>query len=205
MIKNIIFDLGDVLVDFDPLRVMREMGLDEAGVESVAEHTVFGPHWKELDRGVLDKSEVFGKMISEAPAEYKASVSDFLNNQVLKTVKSFDYARKWVGSLKEKGLKIYLLTNYPEWMFDYHYKNVFTFTDFVDGKVVSGVVKLIKPDEGIYKTLLEKYNLTAEECIFIDDRSENVEAANKLGIKGICFTKQKTVDEDIKKIIQQSE
>ena len=144
-------------------------------------------------------------MISEALAEYKASVSDFLNNQVLKTVKSFDYARKWVGSLKEKGLKIYLLTNYPEWLFDYHYKNVFTFTDFVDGKVVSGVVKLIKPDEGIYKTLLEKYNLTAEECIFIDDRSENVEAANKLGIKGICFTKQKTVDEDIKKIIQQSE
>lgn len=187
MIKNIIFDIGGVLVDFNPLKILREMGLEETEVQSIAKSTVLGPHWKELDRGVMQKNDVYELMLKDTEDKYKADAKCFLENEVLKTVTSFDYSADWCKSLKAKGFKIYLLTNYPEWMFDYHWENVFTFSKYIDGEVVSGKVKLIKPDSKIYTTLLQKYNLNAGECVFIDDRQENVEAAEKSGIKGIHF------------------
>jgi len=90
--------------------------------------------------------------------------------------------------LKEAGLKVYLLSNYPREVFALHTEcGSFPFLEKVDGKVVSGFVKMIKPNADIYKYLLKEYSLCADECVFIDDREENVEAARTLGMKGIVF------------------
>lgn len=188
MIKNIIFDIGGVLVEFSPENILRKMGLPETEVLEIAKTTSLGPHWKELDRGVMSKEEVFELMLSETKEEYKADARRFLYDEVLSTVKSFDYSEEWLRELKSRGYNIYLLTNYPDWMFDYHWTNTFTFTKSVDGKVVSAVVKQIKPDEEIYTTLLKKYNLIPEESVFIDDKAENIQTAKALKINGIQFT-----------------
>ncbi|MCQ2592429.1 MAG: HAD family phosphatase [Treponema sp.] len=188
MIKNIIFDIGGVLVDFDPVLVLKQMGLPKNEVQTIAEKTVLGPYWKELDRGVLPKEQVFSMMIAEVPEPYKNNARDFLFNHTLETVKSFDYSANWLKNLKERGYKVFLLTNYPSWMFNAHWEKVFTFSNFVDGKLVSAEEKLIKPDEAIYECILNRFNLTATECVFIDDRLENVQAAEKRGINGIHFT-----------------
>lgn len=188
MIKNIIFDIGCVLVDFNPGRVLTEMGLPPEEVQIIQTNTVLGPHWKELDRGVMPKEEVFELMIKDVPVPYQSDARNFLYNHTLETVTCFDYSEAWVKGLKEKGYKVYLLTNYPQWMFEPHFKNLFTFAPYVDGYVVSAVEKLIKPDHQIYKTLINRFNLKPEESVFIDDRLENVQGAVETGLKGIQFT-----------------
>lgn len=232
MIRNIIFDVGAVLVAFEPEKVLKDMGLDENEIKIIAEATTKGALWSELDRGVMPKEEVFAKMIekihenAESAAEmaiigqneseqksqaekndickkYTLDAKKFLEEGIFKTVKSFPYAQEWLTSLKKRGFKIYILSNYPEWLFEYHWKNEFSFTNAVDGKVVSGNVKLIKPDARIYTHLLEKFNLNADECVFLDDRKENIEAAQKCAIHGIVFTDYKTASNELEKLILQ--
>ena len=202
MIKNIIFDIGGVLVEFSPENILRKMGLPETEVLEIAKTTSLGPHWKELDRGVMSKEEVFELMLSETKEEYKADARHFLYDEVLSTVKSFDYSEEWLRELKSRGYNIYLLTNYPDWMFDYHWTNTFTFTKSVDGKVVSAVVKQIKPDEEIYTTLLKKYNLIPEESVFIDDKAENIQTAKALKINGIQFTNINDVKNKLNSLLE---
>lgn len=202
MIKNIIFDIGGVLVEFSPEKILRKMGLPETEVLEIAKTTSLGPHWKELDRGVMSKEEVFELMLSETKEEYKADARRFLYDEVLSTVKSFDYSEEWLRELKSRGYNIYLLTNYPDWMFDYHWANTFTFTKSVDGKVVSAVVKQIKPDEEIYTTLLKKYNLIPEESVFIDDKAENIQTAKALKINVIQFTNINDVKNKLNSLLE---
>ena len=188
MIKNIIFDIGGVLVDFNPEKVLKNMGLPEEEIQIVQTNTVLGPLWTELDRGVMPKEEVFELMINNVPAEYQKDAREFLFNHTLETVSCFDYAQNWLRSLKNKGYNVYLLTNYPQWMFEPHFNNLFTFAPYVDGYVVSAVVKLIKPDHKIYENIVAKYNLNPQECVFIDDRLDNVIGARETGLNALQFT-----------------
>jgi len=201
MIKNIIFDIGGVLVDFHPVLTLQEMGLSKEAVEVISKNTACGSRWQELDRGVIPREEVFNSMLADIPQEYKADASRFLHDEALKTVTAFDYAGGWVESLKKRNLNIYLLTNYPDWMFDYHFEHEFTFAKYVDGMIVSGKEKVIKPDPKIYELILAKYNLKPQECVFIDDRLENVQAAQKLGINAIQFTKLDEVKQALEKLL----
>ncbi|MCR5698506.1 MAG: HAD family phosphatase [Treponemataceae bacterium] len=191
MIKNIIFDIGGVIANFDPIRVLRDMGLTENQVQVIAKNTLLGPWWVELDRGVMSKEEVFAKMLSDLSGEMKEAVpiaDKFLNVEIVKTVTSFDYSKKWLSDLKKRGYTIYLLTNYPGWLFDYHWEHTFSFTESVTGAFVSGKEKIIKPDDAIYQGILNRFGLNPSECVFLDDRSENVEGAKRNGINAIHFT-----------------
>ena len=188
MIKNIIFDLGGVLVDWNPVDKLRRMGLPEDEVNIIAQNTAFSAEWNEIDKGAIEKEKLFDVMLARIPEEYRKDAASFLNEGVFDAIHSFSYSAGWLKSLKERGLSLYLLTNYSEWMFEYHFKNEFSFTNYVDGMVVSGKVKLLKPDRAIYEALMEKYGLKPEECVFFDDRAENVEGAIKCGLNGIVFT-----------------
>lgn len=186
MIKNVIFDVGNVLVDFCWRELMEDFGLSEE-VRKVFEKSVFGSHWwGELDRGVLAESEVV-KMLREDNKEHYEEFDLIWSNRD-KLVEPFDYAVGMIEELKAKGLKVYLLSNYPKDLFEMHTKcGRFPFIDKVDGKVVSGFVQLVKPEREIYEYLLNQYDLKAQECVFLDDRRENVETAEALGMKGILF------------------
>jgi putative hydrolase of the HAD superfamily len=151
------------------------------------EKLVFGSKWwGELDRGVLDEEYVVNK-IRENVGDHIDAFELVWANQV-DLVETYDYVDSWIDSLKEEGLKIYLLSNYPKSIFSLHEeKGKFNFIDRIDGKVVSGFVGMAKPDEDIYRCLVDKYGLKAEECVFIDDREENIQTAKALGMKGIVF------------------
>lgn len=186
MIKNVIFDVGNVLVDFCWRELMDNLGLSK-DLQGRFETTVFGSHWwGELDRGVMDEDEVLN-LLREDNREYSKEFDLIWFNRD-KLVKPYDYSLPMMDALKAKGLKLYLLSNYPKRLFQLHTDSgCFPFIDRVDGKVVSGFIKLVKPDKEIYEYLLNKYALKAEECVFLDDRKENIEAARRLGIKGIVF------------------
>lgn len=186
MVKNIIFDIGDVLVHFTPDKAMSEIGIDSKKIPELMACTVMSPYWCELDRGVLKDEEIIEKMIEIKP-ELEADILRFFEEAGNLLVKKTEYADELIDMCKKMGYKVFLLSNYPKKYFEMHIRNELDFAKRVDGKVVSAYEGVIKPDSRIYKILLERYGLIAKECIFVDDRAENVEAANRLGINGVLF------------------
>jgi putative hydrolase of the HAD superfamily len=186
MVKNVIFDVGGVLVDFRWRALMDDLGLPHERQDEF-EKNVFGSKWwGELDRGKLDEEYVLSKIRENNKEHIKEFELVWANKEEL--VKTYDYVNPWLDSLKERGLKIYLLSNYPKSIFALHEeKGKFTFIDKIDGKVVSGFIGMVKPDAEIYEHLMDKYGLKAEECVFIDDRDENIDSAKALGMMGIVF------------------
>ncbi len=186
MIKNVIFDIGNVLVDFRWRVLMEELGLP-AETQAIFAKTVFGSRWwGELDHGIYEEAEILAHF-REDNKEHLDEFDLVWDNRG-KLVEPYAYAVAWIEQLKASGLKVYLLSNYPRDVFTLHMEcGCFPFLDRVDGRVVSGFVKMVKPNADIYEYLLSEYGLAAGECVFVDDREENVETARALGMKGIVF------------------
>ena len=200
MIKNIVFDVGMVLVDFKWRQVMADVGCTPDEVETIAAVMVNSPFWNELDRGVMDEADVIAQMIAKLPGlEDKARA--FWENIHL-TIEAFPYAKDWVKGLKEAGYHTYLLTNYPRSLYKNTAEQCFTFLPYIDDVLVSSHEKMTKPEREIYVRLLEKFDLKAEETVFIDDRLANVEGAESVGIMGIHFTNFNEVSKKLKELLE---
>lgn len=185
MIKNIILDIGDVLVSFRWRELMKELGFSEEQIKILSENMFATHYWSEWDRGYYTEEQVIAA-IKEKSIGLEQEVERFFEHKG-ELVNQFDYTEAWIKALKQRGYKVFLLSNYPISIFEAHAKETFTFLPLVDGKVVSGYVKMIKPEPGIYKCLLETYQLKAEECVFIDDNKDNVQGAKEVGIRAIRF------------------
>lgn len=185
MIKNIIFDIGNVLTYYTWDKHIRSFGFPAEICRRVAEATVKSPEWNEFDRGVLSDEEIEALLIGNDPGvgnEIHQMLSDIGG-----LVEKADYAIPWIGELKEKGYRVYYLSN-----FSYKAKReceaALDFLPYTDGGILSCEEKLIKPQPEIYRRLLEKYDLVASECVFLDDMEANVAAARAEGIAAILFT-----------------
>lgn len=185
MIKNIIFDVGKVLVEWNPQSAFRKLGFDEKTQQAVAEATIHSADWNEYDRSVLSDEEQLAFFIRKAP-EYGEQIRLFWKNIGL-SIRQFEYAKPWIKELKEQGFHIYILSNYARWTYA-NTTEALSFLDEVDGQVFSFEVHQIKPEPEIYQTIISKYKLIPSECVFIDDRLENLVAAEAAGIKTIHFT-----------------
>ena len=113
MIKNIVFDIGNVLVRFQPDEAMREIGIEENKIAALAHATYENPVWVELDRGVIPENEIIDEMVKVAP-QYEADIRRFFKEGKAFVVKAFDYAADWINELKSRGYRVYLLSNYPK-------------------------------------------------------------------------------------------
>ena len=113
MIKNIIFDIGNVLVRFQPDEAMREIGIEENKIAALAHATYENPVWVELNRGVIPENEIIDEMVKVAP-QYEADIRRFFKEGKAFVVKAFDYAADWINELKSRGYRVYLLSNYPK-------------------------------------------------------------------------------------------
>lgn len=188
MLKNVIFDIGQVLVEFRWRGYMEDLGFSEEAIDTLGEKCILAPIWNELDLGVRPEEDVVADMLKIVP-EYGDELLRFLDNPV-DVVRPYPRTRERLQALKNAGYGVYLLSNYPRSMFTLHARTSFNFMDIIDGKVVSSFENLVKPQREIYELLLLRYNLRAEECVFLDDRMVNVEAAQALGITAIHVTTQ---------------
>ena len=195
MIKNVIFDVGQVLVAWEPVEAMRALGMDEETVRAVADATVHTSDWDEADRGALSDEELLTGFIRKAPA-YEAQIRNFWEH-VDRAIYPFPYVGEWMRTLKDKGYRLYILSNYGKWTYE-HTAEALSFLSDVDGQVFSFEVHQIKPEPEIYRTLLDKFNLVADECVFLDDRRENIEAAETQGIHTVLFTTYQDALEKLK-------
>lgn len=185
MIKNIIFDIGQVLAKFRWKEFIDDLGFEESIQKRVAEATVLSRYWKEVDRGVMSMQDIIDGCVSLDP-EIEDKIRLFYKDRRT-IVTEFDYSEKLVLALKHAGYNIYLLSNYGEENFSY-VKNIFTFMKYIDGSIISYEVKTIKPEPLIYKLFLEKYGLIPDECVFLDDLEDNLNTAKEFGIHTIHFT-----------------
>lgn len=184
-IENLIFDVGNVLLEYRWYQMLLDFGLTEEEAQTARPLIFDNKLWNEFDLGNLTTQEIIDRYCVELP-QYEELLRWFFGHLELMHVARPDIWKR-VHDLKEKGYRIYLLSNYSEDFFNIHTKDA-DFMNDIDGRLVSYEVHLMKPDPAIYKCLLDKYELKAEESVFFDDRLENTQAAEALGIKSYTIT-----------------
>ena len=183
MYKNIIFDFGGVMVDFDPKDYLMERFCHESAEEKIYRLTFGSETWAQLDAGLISRFEGNQKMLEDAKAEgclfeVQEVLDDWMSILRIRR-RMLDLVRR----LKNHGYCVYYLSNMPEDALALLREK--GLLDKFDGGIASCEVHINKPDPRIYQALLEKYNLKATECVFIDDSRPNVQTAFQLGMNGL--------------------
>lgn len=182
MIKNIVFDLGNVLVIFDPKSFLHDM-LNNPKLEDAMYQFYFRGHlWNLYDMDLLSHDDMIQKGIEAFPNHPK-EVKKVMNNWV-KYVTEIKENTAWIDTFKQKGYSVYILSNLPKYNYEYLIQHV-PFMKQVDGALYSFEVKKGKPDIDFFQLFLDRYSLKAEDCLFIDDKEENTAAASSLGFQVI--------------------
>ena len=201
MIKNILFDLGAVLVKYD-WRAYAEKKFEDKRVSDAVYDSLICHHvWDEMDRGVWSDEKIRETFVSFHP-EYRKEILLALDEAGL-DLQRFDYTVDWINSLKERGFKIYYLSNWSHQIFD-NCGDTLDFLSLMDGGVFSWKEKVIKPEPEIYNILLDRYGLVADECVFFDDREKNARGADAVGIHGVTFTDYDLACEKLERIIEEN-
>lgn len=196
MIKNIVLDVGKVLVQWEPDEAMRKLGFSEEEIAAVTNAIFTSKRWVEEDLGILSDEELVQSFIAEAPV-YQAQIEIFWNNVDL-AIWQFSYVKDWILAMKNAGYGVYILSNYGRHTYAKTREVSLDFLPLTDGAIFSNTINIMKPDPAIYQTLCERYQLKPEECVFIDDLPANVEGAKKVGMQGIVFTGLDAAVEELK-------
>ena len=184
-IDAVIFDLGNVLIPFNPRWLFRKLLPDEASIDRFFEETGFDAWNLEMDAGrsFADGIAAHSERFPHHRSLFEAFFARWEETVGAPIAESIDIFQ----TLRHKGIRTYALTNFSAETFPLAVAR-FPFLEEFDGTVVSGHERLVKPDPAIYQLLMQRYAVTAERAVFIDDRLENVEAARQLGLHGIHFT-----------------
>ncbi|MBO6119186.1 MAG: HAD family phosphatase [Lachnospiraceae bacterium] len=186
MIKNIIFDMGNVLIDFNPMQYVGELHLaNKEEEEKVFKAAYLNFKSIYMDYGRITEEEFVNHVVEGIGEEYRDKIKELIINwhKYLTPIKGME---EIVKELKDKGYKIYLLSNAGFSQHDYWDR--IPASKYFDGKVVSCDVGEVKPFREIYEALYKKFNIKPEESFFIDDLIINVFGANRTGMEGYVFT-----------------
>ena len=200
MIKTIIFDIGNVLVDFRWRKVYESFGLSEEDIEKLADATVRHQAWLDLDQGIITKDEAEAAYIQAAP-EYREYIERIYPDMTPMLVQ-FEYAVPWIKELKERGYTIYILSNWSDPAYEACKDNALNFLPLVDGVVFSYKELLVKPDRKIYELICNRYAINPEEAVFLDDSAPNIQAARAYGLHGIHFTSYEQAKEELEELLK---
>ena len=184
MIKNIIFDFGQVLVEFIPENMTRAYVDDEADIKIIAGVLFDRLYWDKLDAGTITDAEVISSVKKRLPERLwqqteKVYINWYYNIPEIKGMV------KVVEKLKKQGYNLCILSNISKGFVE-HYKEIPALSLF-ENFVFSSACGMTKPNKDIYEYALKKYNFKAEETLFVDDRPENIKGAESVGIIGYVF------------------
>ena len=197
MIRNIIFDIGNVLADFCWEAFYRGLGYEGEVLERLGRATVKSPVWNEVDRGVWSEEELVEGFIRNDPAMEPEIRRIFQN--VHGMVSRREYAVPWIRSLQEAGYRCYYLSNFS-CKAHTECADALDFLEYMDGGILSYRDRVIKPDTKIYQLLLDRYGLRAEESVFLDDTEKNLPPAEALGIRTILFRDREQALSELEKL-----
>lgn len=195
MIKNIVFDMGNVMVEYDANRVCSYYMEEGDAKEWVCTAVFHSAEWILLDMGLISEEEALKRMQSRLRTSYEKEMAE----RCFQHWHEYNMTPKkgmgeLVKELKEKGYRIYLLSNASLRLLQCC-NQVIPGIEYFDGVMFSAEEKLLKPQKEIYQRLFEKFSLQPEECFFIDDMEDNIEGGRACGMDGYCFT-----DGDVEKL-----
>lgn len=192
MIKNIIFDMGNILMRYCPEKICQNTVSSDYR-QLVLTYLLHGPEWKMLDKGVLTADEALARIYAKlhglclSEAAYQTACHEVAAclahwYEWMDPITEMDAL---IQDLKSRGLHIYLCSNASLAFFEYY--QAIPGIQYFDGLLVSAEEKCIKPNVEIYQRLFEKFHLRPEECFFIDDMQENIAGAKRCGMDGYCL------------------
>lgn len=194
--KNIIFDLGNVLITFNPMEFLTQLLNDDEKAGLCYSLIIQSPEWRELDRGKISVAQAKSNFIERQPA-LRDAVELFFQHW-LSMFQPIEETVAILDDLRAAGYRLYVLSNIIRESYE-DLRARLTFWDRFEGVVVSYALKMAKPEPALYHYLLDHYRLNPEECLFIDDMEPNVAGALAVGIPAVRFHSV----EDLRRILQE--
>jgi putative hydrolase of the HAD superfamily len=196
MIKNVIFDLGNVLLKFQPKEFLLRFTDDTEYIEQFIAKIFRSDIWINLDRGITSLENAKNDFVSKYPKEKNFLTLFF--NQWMEMLTPIDENIEILKDLRNLGYKTYILSNFIRETYTFIEKKYDIFSLF-EGQIISGRENIIKPEEAIYELLLNRFSLIPEESLFIDDVLHFLKPAKKLGMKTIWNRPETDLREELKK------
>ena len=193
-----LFDLGGVFFDWDPNHFFKNVFVDDEERKYFL-NEVCNDQWNFQQDAGRSIAKAESELIPKFP-HYENEIKMYYKNHRKMIRGIFEESIEVLRQLKDKNYKCYVLSNWSAETFegipiDYPFMQLF------DGLLISGEDKLIKPDQAIYELAKKRFNLDPEETVFIDDKLENIEAAQKMNFKTIHLTNPKNIEMEIKKFL----
>lgn len=201
MIRTVIFDIGMVLVYFRWKELYAQLGFTGEKFERIAKATVQNPWWNEFDKGLMTTEEIIERFVESAP-EYKKEIAEIYEHMD-EIVTLYDYAVPWIRELKEKGYRIYILSNWSKPAYEANLETNLCFLKEVDGAVMSFMEGVIKPDRKIYELICNRYEIDPKEAVFLDDNADNIEGARAFGLNAIHFQTYEQARAELNNILEE--
>ena len=198
MIRNIIFDLGNVIINYNQEQIINNFTKKEEEIKYIYDEIFHAPEWELMDLGNITNDKAIEVINKRNEFKYQKLTENFFHEWYKKQEINRDIV-EIARELKKNGYNLFVLSNMANLTYEY-FKND-EFFSLCTGIIISAHEHLIKPDEKVFRLLLNRYNLNAEECLFIDDdpSEENYKKANEIGIKGRRIVPNQA--EDVRKLL----
>lgn len=184
MIRNIVFDMGGVLIRFDREYFIKRLGVNTEDERILLNEVFRSLEWAQMDRGSIAEADATRNICARVPARLHEAVEKLVTMWE-RPILPVDGMYELIGELKQKGFGIYLLSNASVRQHEYWPR--IPVSRFFDGKLISADVKLVKPQPEIYRLFCETFRLAPKECFFVDDTPQNIEGAFEAGMPGCIF------------------
>ena len=202
MIKNLIYDFGRVLVTYDFEHISSFGFASEEDLQSFVNIVSDPAFVRRCDLELIPFEDLIREMQHTYP-QWKEQWQLFYDRYLEFVTGEMPGMHAYMTELKARGYKLYGLSNWCSTI--YRVMKEYKIFNLLDGFVVSSDYQVVKPDPAIYRVLLDKYDLKAEECVFADDRADNVEAAQQVGMQAIVFTTTEAYKEALEPLLAGNE
>ena len=185
MIKNILFDMGNVMIRWSPARFVERLGFTGEDAQKLVREVYGSVDWVMLDRGSLTDAEAISRIRARLPEHLRPPVETLVSHwdsEPMQVAGMWELAQE----LHDMGYGLYLLTNAGLRHREYWPKFAVSRL-FGDRIMLSSAWNLLKPEKDFYLKAFELFSLDPQECLFIDDNPANIEAGNRLGLDGLVF------------------
>jgi len=197
-VRNVIFDFGGVLVNWQPETIIAGFYAEPALRDAIRTHGFQHDDWLEMDRGTLDEPTVIRRLAARM-ARPEAEMAALFDH-VRASLTPIEPTVALLAELHEQGYRLYGLSNMSASIFE-HLRSLHAFFDLFHGIVVSAAVKSVKPEPAIYEQLRSQFALDFGESVFIDDLPRNVESARRLGLPAIQFQSTAQVRRELEPLL----
>lgn len=184
MIKNIVFDMGNVLTGYSLAEYIRKYTDSDEANRIMKNEVCSSVEWIQMDRGTLTDEEAIASIYKRVPEVYHSLVERFIREFRMEQEPN-PSMENLVRKLRETGYNLYLLSNTSR-RFHKFSKNILSIS-YMKGIWISCEHGYLKPEKEAYLSFFEKFDLNPEECLFIDDSAANIEAAMRCGMQGIVY------------------